>query len=393
MQDFSSYLSTTVKQIKPSGIRKFFDLASEMEGVVSLGVGEPDFDTPWHICEEAIYSIKEGKTHYTANQGLLELRKEICNYLKRKFDLSYDPKDNVVVTVGGSEGIDIAFRAFLNPGDEVITLNPAYVAYEPGIQLAHAINVPIKLEHEDQFKLTPEKLESAISDKTKILLLNFPNNPTGGVMTREDYEKIVPIIKKHNLIVISDEIYAELTYDGKFCSLASFEEIKDQVIIVSGFSKAYAMTGWRLGYVVANKVFTAAMNKIHQFIIMSAPTAAQYGAIEAMRYGDEQVELMRQSYMARRNFITSGFNRLGLQTHLPQGAFYIFPDIRTTGYSSDEFCELLLKEQKVACVPGTAFGSAGEGFIRVSYAYSIDHIKIALERIEQFLKDHNLLDK
>ena len=303
MQDFSSYLSTTVKQIKPSGIRKFFDLASEMEGVVSLGVGEPDFDTPWHICEEAIYSIKEGKTHYTANQGLLELRKEICNYLKRKFDLSYDPKDNVVVTVGGSEGIDIAFRAFLNPGDEVITLNPAYVAYEPGIQLAHAINVPIKLEHEDQFKLTPEKLESAISDKTKILLLNFPNNPTGGVMNREDYEKIVPIIKKHNLIVISDEIYAELTYDGKFCSLASFDEIKDQVIIVSGFSKAYAMTGWRLGYVVANKVFTAAMNKIHQFIIMSAPTAAQYGAIEAMRYGDEQVEMMCQSYMARRNLL------------------------------------------------------------------------------------------
>lgn len=391
--DYTKFLSESAKTIKPSGIRKFFDMASEMEGVISLGVGEPDFDTPWHICEEAIYSIKRGKTHYTANQGLLELRQEICNYQKRRFNLDYDPKDNVIVTVGGSEAIDIALRALVNPNDEVITLNPAYVAYEPGIQLAHGINKTIELSHEDHFKLTPEKLEAAISDKTKVLLINFPNNPTGGVMGYEDYAKLVPIIKKHELIVISDEIYAELTYDGEFCSIASFEEIKDQVILVSGFSKAYAMTGWRLGYVLANKTFTQAMNKIHQFVIMSAPSAAQYGAIEAMRNGDDQVEKMRESYRARRNYITSGFNRLGLSTHLPQGAFYIFPNISKTGMSSEEFCELLLKEQKVACVPGSAFGDAGQGFIRVSYAYSIDHIKIALERIEQFLLDHNLYEK
>ncbi len=391
--DYTKFLSESAKTIKPSGIRKFFDMASEMEGVISLGVGEPDFDTPWHICEEAIYSIKRGKTHYTANQGLLELRQEICNYQKRRFNLDYDPKDNVIVTVGGSEAIDIALRALVNPGDEVITLNPAYVAYEPGIQLAHGINKTIELSHEEHFKLTPEKLEAAISDKTKVLLINFPNNPTGGVMGYEDYAKLVPIIKKHELIVISDEIYAELTYDGEFCSIASFEEIKDQVIVVSGFSKAYAMTGWRLGYVLANKTFTQAMNKIHQFVIMSAPSAAQYGAIEAMRNGDDQVEKMRESYRARRNYITSGFNRLGLSTHLPQGAFYIFPNISNSGMSSEEFCELLLKEQKVACVPGSAFGDAGQGFIRVSYAYSIDHIKVALERIEQFLIDHNLYEK
>lgn len=383
---YEEYLSKNVALIKPSGIRKFFDLASEMEGVISLGVGEPDFNTPWHICEAAIYSIESGKTHYTANQGLLELREEICDYYKRRFRMNYDPVKHVLVTVGGSEAIDIAMRAIVNPGEEVILMEPSYVAYTPSVELQGATPVHIKLEHEEQFKLTPEKLEAAITPKTKAMLLNYPCNPTGGVMTKADYEKLVPIIKKHNLIVISDEIYAELTYEGEFYSLANFKEIKDQVIIINGFSKAFAMTGWRLGYTLANETFTKAMNKIHQYIIMSAPTAAQYGAIEGLRNGDIHVQEMKESYMARRNFITKGFNRLGLPTHLPQGAFYIFPDIRSTGLTSEEFCEQLLNDQKVACVPGTAFGDAGEGFIRVSYAYSIDHIRAALERIELFLK-------
>lgn len=382
---YEKFLSQHVQTIKPSGIRKYFDLASEMEGVISLGVGEPDFDTPWHIREAAIYSIESGKTHYTANQGLLELREEICNYQKRRFGLDYDAADNVVVTVGGSEGIDIAMRALINPGDEVILMEPSYVAYTPSVELCGATPVHVKLDHEDQFKLTPEKLKAAITPKTKAILLNFPSNPTGGVMNKEDYAKLVPILKEHEIIVISDEIYAELTYDGQFCSPASFDEIKDQVIIISGFSKAYAMTGWRLGYVLANKTFTQAMNKIHQYIIMSAPTAAQYGAIDAMRNGDIHVAEMREAYMTRRNFITKGFNRIGLPTHLPQGAFYIFPDIRSTGLTSDQFCVQLLEEQKVACVPGTAFGDAGEGFIRVSYAYSIDHIREAIERIDAFM--------
>lgn len=386
MINLEKYLSRNVQRIKPSGIRKFFDLASEMDDVISLGVGEPDFNTPWHIREAAIYSIESGKTHYTANQGLLELREEICSYMKRRFQLSYNPYDNVIVTVGGSEGIDIAMRALLNPEDEVIILEPSYVAYTPSIQLTGATPIPIQLEEKDNFKLTPEKLKAAISPKTKLLLLNYPSNPTGGVMLKEDYEKIIPIIKEHNLIVVSDEIYAELSYDCDFLSLASFDEVKDQVIVISGFSKAYAMTGWRLGYVLAHKTLITAMNKIHQYIIMSAPTAAQYGAIDAMRNGDLKVEEMRESYKARRNFITQGFNRLGLKTHLPQGAFYIFPDITSTGLTSDEFCEQLLQKEKVACVPGTAFGEAGEGFIRVSYAYSIEHIKEALERIENFLK-------
>ena len=382
---YEKFLSKHVQTIKPSGIRKYFDLASEMEGVISLGVGEPDFDTPWHIREAAIYSIESGKTHYTANQGLLELREEICLYQKRRFQLDYDPVDNVIVTVGGSEAIDIAMRAIVNPGDEVILMEPSYVAYTPSVELTGAVPVHIKLENEDQFKLTPEKLKAAITPKTKAILMNFPSNPTGGVMTREDYAKLVPILKEHEIIVISDEIYAELTYDGTFCSPANFNEIKDQVIIISGFSKAYAMTGWRLGYVLANKTFTDAMNKIHQYIIMSAPTAAQYGAIDAMRNGDIHVAEMRESYMTRRNFITKGFNRIGLPTHLPHGAFYIFPDIRGTGLTSDEFCVQLLEDQRVACVPGTAFGDAGEGFIRVSYAYSIDHIREAIERIDLFM--------
>ena len=385
---YEKFLSEKVQTIRPSGIRKFFDLASQMEGVISLGVGEPDFDTPWHIREAAIYSIEEGRTHYTANQGLLELREEIVSYAKRRFNLDYDPNDNVIVTVGGSEAIDIAMRALVNPGDEVILMEPCYVAYTPSVELCGAKPVHIKLEHKDEFKLTPEKLEAAITPKSKVMLLNYPSNPTGGVMTKEDYEKLVPIIKKHELIVISDEIYAELTYDGEFCSLANFEEIKDQVIVINGFSKAFAMTGWRLGYTLANKEFTAAMNKIHQYIIMSAPTAAQYGAIEALHNGDIHVAEMKEAYESRRNFITKGFNRIGLPPHLPHGAFYIFPDIRSTGLTSDEFCEKLLAEEKVACVPGTAFGDAGEGFVRVSYAYSIEHIKEAIERIDHFMRNY-----
>ena len=383
--DFNKVLNDTVREIPPSGIRKFFDLANQMEGVISLGVGEPDFDTPWKIREAAIYSIEQGKTFYTANQGLVELRKEICRYQKRRFGLDYCYDKECIVTVGGSEAIDLAFRAIINPGDEVILLQPSYVAYTPGVALAGGKVVNIELKEDNEFKLTPELLEAAITPKTKAILLNYPSNPTGGFMTREDYEKIVSIIKKHEIIVITDEIYAELSYEQKFCSIAAFDEIKDQVILVSGYSKAYAMTGWRLGYVLANEVLTKAMNKIHQYVIMSAPTGAQYGAIEAMRHCDNEIEEMRKAYMLRRNYIVKAFNDLGLHTFTPQGAFYVFPCIKSTGMTSDQFCEELLKDQLVACVPGTAFGEAGEGFIRVSYAYSIEQLKEATSRIKKFL--------
>ena len=383
--DFNKVLNDTVREIPPSGIRKFFDLANQMEGVISLGVGEPDFDTPWKIREAAIYSIEQGKTFYTANQGLVELRKEICRYQKRRFGLDYCYDKECIVTVGGSEAIDLAFRAIINPGDEVILLQPSYVAYTPGVALAGGKVVNIELKEDNEFKLTPELLEAAITPKTKAILLNYPSNPTGGFMTREDYEKIVSIIKKHEIIVITDEIYAELSYEQKFCSIAAFDEIKDQVILVSGYSKAYAMTGWRLGYVLANEVLTKAMNKIHQYVIMSAPTGAQYGAIEAMRHCDNEIEEMRKAYMLRRNYIVKAFNDLGLHTFTPQGGFYVFPCIKSTGMTSDQFCEELLKDQLVACVPGTAFGEAGEGFIRVSYAYSIEQIKEATSRIKKFL--------
>ena len=383
--DFNKVLNDTVREIPPSGIRKFFDLANQMEGVISLGVGEPDFDTPWKIREAAIYSIEQGKTFYTANQSLVELRKEICRYQKRRFGLDYCYDKECIVTVGGSEAIDLAFRAIINPGDEVILLQPSYVAYTPGVALAGGKVVNIELKEDNEFKLTPELLEAAITPKTKAILLNYPSNPTGGFMTREDYEKIVSIIKKHEIIVITDEIYAELSYEQKFCSIAAFDEIKDQVILVSGYSKAYAMTGWRLGYVLANEVLTKAMNKIHQYVIMSAPTGAQYGAIEAMRHCDNEIEEMRKAYMLRRNYIVKAFNDLGLHTFTPQGAFYVFPCIKSTGMTSDQFCEELLKDQLVACVPGTAFGEAGEGFIRVSYAYSIEQIKEATSRIKKFL--------
>lgn len=387
--NYEDKISNHAKIIKPSGIRKFFDLASQMEGVISLGVGEPDFTTPWTIREAAIYSIEKGKTFYTANRGLLELREEICQYYQRRFQVSYNPEKECIITVGGSEGIDIALRTLVNPGDEVIVLDPGYVAYTPGVELSGGIVVPITLRHEDQFKLTPELLKSAITQKTKAIILNYPSNPTGGFMTREDYQKIVPIIKKSGIIVIADEIYAELSYEDEFCSIASFDEIKDQCIIISGFSKAFAMTGWRLGYVLSNEFFSKMMTKIHQYIIMSAPSAAQYGALEGLKHCQEEVEDMRDSYMTRRNFCVKAFNDMGLETFKPQGAFYVFPCIKSTGLTSDEFCEQLLDDQKVACVPGTAFGPAGEGFIRVSYAYSIEELKIATEKIKLFIEKLN----
>lgn len=384
--DLEKVINDTVKEIKPSGIRKFFDLATKMDGVISLGVGEPDFATPWKIREAAIYSIERGQTFYTANQGLNELIQEICNYQKSRFNLEYTP-DQCLVTVGGSEAIDLAFRTLIKPGDEVILLQPSYVAYTPGVELAGGKVVNITLTRDNEFKLTPELLEAAITDKTKAILMNYPSNPTGGFMTKEDFAKIVPIIKKHEIMVITDEIYAELSYDHEFCSIASFDEIKDQVILVSGFSKSFAMTGWRLGYVLAHPTIAKMMKKIHQYVIMCAPTAAQYGALEGLRNCQEEVQEMRQSYLLRRNFCVKVFNEMGLDTFTPQGAFYVFPCIKSTGLTSEEFCEQLLNKKLVACVPGTAFGEAGEGYVRVSYAYSMKQLKIATTRIKEFIEE------
>ena len=381
------YLNDVIQTIPPSGIRRFFNLANTMEGVVSLGVGEPDFATPWHIREEAIYAIEKGTTFYSENVGLFDLRKGVCDYYERRFNIKgYDPEKNALITVGASEGIDLVMRALLNPGDEVIMLNPSYVSYAPTVILAGGKPVIIEVKEENRFKLLPEDLEKAISDKTKMLFINFPNNPTGGVMNREDYEKLIPIIKKHDLVVLSDEIYCELSYGHKFTSIASFEEIKDQVIILNGFSKAYSMTGWRLGYVLAHEDIINAINIIHQYVIMCASTISQYAAIEAINHGDKDCELHKESFEQRRNFIVNGLNKIGLTCHMPEGAFYVFPSIKNTGLTSEEFCEQLLLESKVAVVPGSAFGSCGEGYIRISYAYSIEEIKVALERIERFLK-------
>ena len=384
-------LNKIITSIPPSGIRKFFDLVQEMPDAISLGVGEPDFDTPWHIREEGIYSLEKGRTFYTSNAGLLELRKAIAHYMYRKYELTYNPAHEIVVTVGGSEGIDLALRAMLNPGDEVILPEPAFVSYLPCVKLADGVPVTIDLKEENHFKLKPEELLAAITDKTKILILSYPNNPTGAIMTREDLEPIAEIVKEKDLYVISDEIYAELSYEHKFCSIAAFDEIKDQVILVSGFSKAYAMTGWRLGYVLANEYLVKMMKKIHQYVIMSAPTCAQYGAIEAMRHCDEEIEKMRQAYLARRNFLVKTFNEMGLKTFTPQGAFYVFPCIKSTGLTSEQFCEELLNDQLVACVPGSAFGEAGEGYIRVSYAYSLEELKAATKKIRKFLENRGVI--
>ena len=379
-------ISKTVEALKPSGIRRFFDLANTMEGVISLGVGEPDFSTPWHVCEEAIQSMADGRTHYTANKGLLELREEIAKFHSEHYNQNFDPKTEILVTVGGSEAIDLSMRALLNPGDEVIVMDPNYVAYEPAIRLAGGVCVPIVLTRENEFKLKADDLKKAITDKTKAMIINYPSNPTGGVMTEADYREILPIIQESGIYVVSDEIYAELSFDQAFASLSQFEEVRDQILVINGFSKAYAMTGWRLGYILANPTITKALTKIHQYVIMSASTPAQYAAIEALRNGYDDVILMREEYLNRRNLLVNSLNRMGLNTPMPHGTFYVFADIRPYGLSSEEFCNELLNQEKVACVPGDAFGPHGQGFIRISYAYSLNHIKEACVRIEHFLQ-------
>lgn len=379
-------LSGKVKQIKPSGIRKFFDIVSEMDDAISLGVGEPDFDTPWHIREEGIYSLEKGRTFYTSNAGLSELKIEISKYLDRRFDLKYDPSDEIMITVGGSEAIDGALRAMLDAGDEVILPQPSYVSYEPCIVLADGVPVIVELKEENDFKLTREQLEKAVTDKTKILIMPFPNNPTGAIMTKEELQPIVDFVIEHDLFVISDEIYSELTYSGNHVSIGAFPGMKERTIVINGFSKSYAMTGWRLGYACGPQVILKQILKIHQFAIMCAPTTSQYAAIEALRHGDDDVEKMRDEYDRRRRFLLNAFEEMGIECFEPYGAFYMFPSIKKFGMSSDEFATRLLKEEKIAVVPGTAFGDCGEGFLRISYAYSTDDLKAALERIGRFIE-------
>lgn len=379
-------LSDKIVKIPPSGIRKFFDIVSEMKDAISLGVGEPDFETPWHIREEGIYSLEKGRTFYTSNAGLKPLKVEICEYLKRRCDVTYDPDREVLVTVGGSEAIDIAMRAMLNEGDEVLVPQPSYVSYMPCVTLANGVPVVIELEEKDQFRLTPEKLREKITDKTKILVLPFPNNPTGAIMEREDLEKIVDIILENDLFVVSDEIYSELTYGDKpHVTIVSFPGMKERTVLINGFSKAYAMTGWRLGYAAAPSIILEQMLKIHQYAIMCAPTTSQYAAISAMKNGDPDVAMMRESYNQRRRFLIHAFAEMGIECFEPLGAFYTFPNIKRFGMTAEEFATRLLKEEKVAVVPGTAFGDCGEGFVRISYAYSLKNLKEALGRIERFV--------
>jgi aminotransferase len=381
-------LSRNVVNIQPSGIRKFFDIVSEMKDAISLGVGEPDFDTPWHIREEGIYSLEKGRTFYTSNSGLKELKIEICNYLYRRCDLQYNYSNEVLVTVGGSEAIDLALRAMVDPGDEVLVPQPSYVSYHPCALLAGAVPVVIELKEENNFKLTKQDLLSAITDKTKILILPFPNNPTGAIMDYDDLKDIVDIIIEKDLYVISDEIYSELTYGKRHVSIASFPGMRDRTIVINGFSKSYAMTGWRLGYAAGPALIIEQMTKIHQFAIMCAPTTSQYAAVEALRNGDSDVEMMRDAYDKRRKYLVHAIRNMGLSCFEPLGAFYVFPSIKGLNMSSDDFATRLLQEEKVAVVPGTAFGACGEGFLRISYAYSIDNLKVALERIERFVKKH-----
>ena len=379
-------VSKIADSIKPSGIRKFFDIVSEMPDAISLGVGEPDFETPWHVVDEGIYSLERGKTFYTSNSGLKELRQEICKWYGRKYNVKYEPESESIITVGGSEGIDLALRALLNPGDEVIIPEPCYVSYVPCAALAGGVPVTIDLKNENHFKLTAEELEAAITEKTKVLILSFPNNPTGAVMSREDLLPIAELCRKHDIYVISDEIYSALTYSeqGHF-SIGALPDMKERTIIVNGFSKAYAMTGWRLGYALAPEKIAKLMTKIHQFCIMCAPTTSQYAAIEAVKNGDKDIAVMRKSYDERRRFLYKRLNDMGMPAFEPMGAFYIFPSIQRFGMTSDEFATELLKQQKLAVVPGNAFGDSGEGFIRISYAYSIDRLREAMDRIEQFI--------
>ena len=379
-------LSEKIVTIEPSGIRKFFDLVSEMKDAISLGVGEPDFDTPWHIREEGIYSLEKGRTFYTSNAGLKELKIEIANYMERRFQLKYDYNGEIMVTVGGSEAIDLTFRAMLDPGDEVLIRMSSYVSYLPCVTLADGVPIVVELKEENDFKLTKQDVLEKITDKTKILVLPFPNNPTGSIMTREDLKEIVDVVLEKDLYVISDEIYAELTYQGKHVSIAEFPGMKDRTIVINGFSKSYAMTGWRLGFACAPKTILEQMLKIHQFAIMCAPTTSQYAAVEALRNGDDDVRHMQEAYDQRRRFLVHELRRIGFEVFEPFGAFYVFPSIKQFGMTSDEFATRLLEQEKVAVVPGTAFGACGEGFLRISYAYSIDSLKIALERIERFVK-------
>lgn len=384
--DYERILPRSIVEMPSSGIRKFFDLLDNMRDVIALTVGQPDFVTPWHIREAGIESLEKGKTYYTSNSGTLELRQEICNYLDRRFDLKYDPAHETIVTVGGSEAIDIAMRAVLEPGDEVIIPTPCFVCYEPLARMAGGVPVIIQTKNEDKFKLTPKDLEAAITPKTKMLVLPYPNNPTGAIMTAEELEEIAKILREKNIVVLSDEIYAELTYGRKHTSIASIPGMRERTILVSGFSKAYAMTGWRLGYICAPEPLAAQMLKIHQYAIMCAPTTSQLAAVEAMKNGDQDVRMMADEYNRRRRFIHKGLSDIGISAFEPEGAFYIYPEIGKFGLETEEFCERLLYEHKCAIVPGTAFGAGGEGFARISYAYSIKHITQALERIEAFVK-------
>lgn len=378
-------LADKVTQLKPSGIRKFFDIVSEMDDVISLSIGEPDFDTPWHIRDEGIYSLEKGRTFYTSNAGLKELKEEICHYMKRKHGVQYNANSEVLVTVGGSEGIDVALRAMLNPGDEVLIPQPCYVSYEPCAILAGGVPVIIELKAENEFRLTPQELEAAITDKTKVLILAFPNNPTGAIMEKKDLEAIAEVIIKHDIFVISDEIYSELTYKGKHVSTVEIPGMQERTILINGFSKAYAMTGWRLGYSCGPEEIISQMIKIHQFAIMCAPTTSQYAAVEALKNGDDDIDKMREAYNQRRRYLMHSFKEMGLECFEPFGAFYVFPCIKEFGMTSDEFAVKFLQEEKVAVVPGTAFGDCGEGFLRISYAASMENIKTAMQRLADFI--------
>ena len=382
MRDFTS---KTVRSLKPSGIRKFFDIASTMEDCISLGVGEPDFDTPWHITEEGIYALEQGYTFYTSNQGMPELRKEICKYLKRRQGLNYEPSQ-VVVTTGGSEAVDLAMRAILDPGDEVIVLDPSYVCYEPDVLLAGGVPVKVQLKAENEFRITPEELEACITDKTKAVILNYPNNPTGAIMGKEDLEKNAKVFIEHDLLAVTDEIYGELTYSGEHVSIASIPGMQERTLLINGFSKAYSMTGWRLGYLAGPSSIIDQAKKIHQFAIMCAPTLSQYAGVEALRNGDKDVEAMRKEYDRRRKYLYAELQKLGLPCFEPKGAFYIFPSIASTGKTSEDFCLDLLEKERLVVVPGTAFGESGEGFVRISYAYSLDSLKEAMKRLGRYLK-------
>lgn len=388
MIDYQQMLNKKIVDIKPSGIRKFFDIANEMDNVISLSVGEPDFQTPWHVRQAGIESLEMGRTWYTPNRGFTKLRQEISKYFERRFSVSYDPETQVLVTVGGSEAIDAALRCLAGPGDEVLIPQPSFVCYEPLTIMTGATPVIIETKMEDEFRLTVEEIEEKITDKTKILILPFPNNPTGAIMEREQLEEIAKVVEKHNLMVISDEIYSELTYGGKnHVSFASIDNMKERTIVVNGFSKSYAMTGWRLGYALGPKPIIDQLTKLHQYGIMSAPTTAQYAAIEALKNGDADIEEMRSQYEMRRRLVVGSFDRMGLECFEPLGAFYVFPCIKSTGLSSEEFCTRLLNSKRIAVVPGNAFGESGEGYVRVSYSYSLKHLSTALGRIEEFLKE------